>query len=348
MTDVLPVLAHTRAQLQPVMAEWIGRLEGRLRQMCGYQLGMLDPDGHVLGVPSGKLLRPAFTLLCAEAVGVAREDVLPAAVAIELLHNASLIHDDIMDRDRERRHRPTVWARFGVPEAILAGDAMIGLGFEVLGSQRHPAAGPALAELAATLRRLGHGQDSDLSSSTRATVSVAECLDTLTGKTGTLFGCACRLGVHFGSAATDLGDRFDRFGMQLGVAFQLVDDELDLWGDAAIIGRSAGSDLRARRRSAPVVFALAEGGAASRRLREIYDSDREFDDDDTELLAGLIADTGAREWIRAEIARRVCAAWGALDDVELVPPARTMLADLVAAMLGPQVHPAVAGTSGSR
>ncbi|MEU6562071.1 polyprenyl synthetase family protein [Nocardia nova] len=330
----LPVLSRTRTHLLPVLDEWIGRLDGRLRHMCGYQLGMTDPDGTPTGVVGGKLLRPAFTLLCAEAAGVPTRDAIPSAAAIELLHNASLIHDDIMDGDRERRHRPTVWARFGVPEAILAGDAMIGLGFEVLGSQPHPAAGRALAQLAATLRRLGHGQDSDLSASARAQVSVADCLDTLTGKTGTLFGCACRLGVHFGSAATDLGDRFDRFGTQLGVAFQLVDDLLDIWGDTALTGRPAGSDLRARRKSAPVTFALTAEGAVAARIREMYTGETEFDDIDTALLADLITGTGAREWTRAEIIRRVEAAWHELEDIDLVPAARAELADLVAAMLG--------------
>lgn len=101
-----PGVQQARALVSPVLRGWIDRLGGRLSQVCGYQLGMYDLAGRPTGQIDGKLLRPAFALLCSAAAGGQPADVVPAGAAIELLHNASLIHDDIMDGDRERRHRP--------------------------------------------------------------------------------------------------------------------------------------------------------------------------------------------------------------------------------------------------
>ncbi|UGT62211.1 polyprenyl synthetase family protein [Nocardia asteroides] len=325
---VQPVLARTRQQLLPVLTAAIDRLTGPLRHMCGYQLGLLGLDGAPTGRLEGKLLRPAFTLLCADATGAELDDVLPAAAAIELLHNACLVHDDVMDRDLLRRHQPTVWAHFGVGEAVLAGDALIGLAFEVLADRDHPAARAALSRLAVTLRLLGQGQERDLRASARAEVSVADCLATFAGKTGSLFGCACRFGALFAPAGPEVAERFDRFGTDLGIAFQLADDLLDIWGDTAITGKPA-SDLRARRKSAPVVYALAR----SAELREMYAAETEFDDEATAAAVALIEATGAGEWTRAEAARRTGAAWLELDGLPLDPVARGELSHLAAAIM---------------
>ncbi|MFC8529730.1 polyprenyl synthetase family protein [Nocardia sp. NPDC057227] len=325
---VQPILARTGQQLLPVLSAAIDRLDGPLRHMCGYQLGLLELDGTPTGRLDGKLLRPAFTLLCAAATGARTADVLPAAAAVELLHNACLVHDDVMDRDLLRRHRPTVWAHFGVGEAILAGDALIGLAFEVLADREHPAARAALSHLAVTLRLLGQGQERDLRASARTEVSVADCLATFAGKTGSLFGCACRFGALFGPAGA-AAEHFDRFGTDLGIAFQLADDLLDIWGDTAVTGKPA-SDLRARRKSAPVVYALA----ASSELRDIYAIDAEFDEATTARVIALIEATGARAWTEGEASARTAAAWTEIDGHTLDPVARGELAQLAAAILG--------------
>jgi geranylgeranyl diphosphate synthase type I len=325
-----PGVLLARALLPPVLRGWIDRLGGDLTGICGYQLGLYDGAGRPTGLVSGKLLRPAFALLCSAAVGGRPADVVPAGAAIELLHNASLIHDDIMDNDRERRHRPTVWARFGVPAAILAGDALIALGFEVLANHRHAATTHSTAVLARALRLLACGQDSDVRFERQSAVDLNECLAMMAGKTGVLLGCACRLGVAYAAGPTDWADRFERFGAHLGVAFQLIDDVLGIWGDPAETGKPVGADLRARKKSAPVVATLAAG---SPRFASRYASPDPLTDDDVGLLTELIEQAGGREWTMAEADRQVTAAWDLLDGLDLDGPARSSLATLTSTLM---------------
>jgi geranylgeranyl diphosphate synthase, type I len=323
-----PGVLQARALLPPVLRGWIDRLGGELSQVCGYQLGMYDPAGKPTNQIGGKLLRPAFTLLCSAAAGGASVDVVPAGAAIELLHNASLIHDDIMDGDRERRHRPTVWARFGVPAAILAGDALTALGFEVLASHRHPAAAHSTAALARSLRLLTRGQESDLRFESESTVDVGRCLAMMAGKTGALLGCACRLGAAYSPGPPDQATRFERFGVHLGVAFQLVDDVLGIWGDPVVTGKPVGADLRARKKSAPVVAALAAGMPDSARIAALYAGSGDLTDQEVQVLSGLVEVAGGRAWAMAEADRQMSAAWDFLEGLDLDGPARSSLATL--------------------
>ena len=322
-----------RRLLPPVLAKWIDRLGGELATVCGYQLGLCDDAGKPTGGVDGKLLRPAFALLCGLATGARPADVVPSGAAIELLHNASLIHDDIMDGDRERRHRPTVWARFGEATAILAGDALIALGFEVLAAQRHPATARSVAVLAKTLRLLARGQELDLKFETEPSVSLDDCLAMMTGKTGVLLGCACRLGAAHSGAPAEWAVRFERFGTHLGVAFQLADDLLGIWGDPAVTGKPVGADLRARKKSAPVAAALTAGTTGSKRLASLYAKPEPLTDTEVAELTGLIEEAGGRDWTRAEADRQVTAAWDLIDVLDLDGPGRAGLAALTATLL---------------
>ncbi|GGS08660.1 dimethylallyltransferase [Streptomyces aureoverticillatus] len=333
-------ITRARELLPPLLREWVARLGDELGRICGYQLGLCDADGRPVPDAGGKLLRPAFSVLCAEAVGGEAADALPAGAAIELLHNASLIHDDIMDGDRLRRHRPTAWVRFGVPRALLAGDALIALGFEVLADRRHPATAPSMADLARTLRRLAIGQGDDLRFEREREIGVEECLAMLGGKTGALLGCACRLGAAHGAPPGAVPpawlDRFERFGDHLGVAFQLIDDVLGIWGDPTVTGKPVGSDLRARKKSAPVVAALQAGTAASARLSRLYATPGDLTDHQVAVLTGLVEDAGGRAWTLAEADRRIAAAWELLDPLDLDPAARRGLVGLTTALTARQ------------
>lgn len=319
---------QARQLLPPVLRDWVGRLGDDLGRICGYQLGLCDEQGRPVRGDGGKLIRPAFSLMCSAAAGGDVADALPVGAAIELLHNASLIHDDIMDGDRSRRHRPTAWVQFGVAQALLAGDALIALGFEVLAGRRHPAAPSSVAELARTLRLLAIGQQSDLRFESEQDIGIEDCLAMLDGKTGALLGCACRLGVSQAPVPPDWADRFELFGSHLGVAFQLVDDVLGIWGDPEVTGKPVGSDLRARKKSAPVVAALTGGTTASKRLARLYASPDDLSDDQVTLLADLIDDAGGRRWALAEADRRVSLAWELLDRLDLDAAGRRGLVEL--------------------
>jgi geranylgeranyl diphosphate synthase, type I len=315
--------------VQPAMSEWLGRLDAELGDICHYHFGIDRLGRNADG--GGKLIRPAFSLLCASAVGGDPADAVPSAVAIELLHNASLIHDDVMDGDRERRHQPAVWARFGVSWAILAGDALIALGFEALSSGSGSA--ETAEDLARMLRALALGQAADLRYEQGAYVTVGECLAMLERKTGVLFGYACKSGARSAGAPDDCAARFEWFGTSLGTAFQLIDDIQGVWGDPRIIGKPTGSDIRARKSSGPIAVALHSSSAAGARLRQLYSSGRDLTREELGQAASLVEEAGGRQWAEGEAQRRLEVAWGQLDGLDLVPSARHGLEELTATVL---------------
>jgi geranylgeranyl diphosphate synthase, type I len=309
-------LTLARELVPAELRRWISRLGPDLGRICAHQIG----------ADCGKLLRPALAFGCAEAAGGSPEDALPAAVAVELIHNASLVHDDIMDGDESRRHRPTVWKQYGVAQAILAGDALIGLAFEALTTDAQPEhAGPAAADLARAVRSLAIGQHLDLRLEGNTTTTTAQCLALITGKTGSLLAVACRLGARLGCAPPGWLDAFGEYGNNLGVAFQLVDDLLGIWGDPAVTGKPVGSDLRARKNSAPVVAALAASSAAATKLRDIYRSAAPMSDRDVTDARTLVEQTGARAWTVEQCRRHIASAFDALDHLPVDAPARDAL-----------------------
>ena len=184
---------------------------------------------------------------------------MTAAVAVELVHNWSLLHDDIMDNDTERRHRPTAWTVFGVGPAILAGDALLALAQDLLLEDDTLKGAWASRCLSAAVLRLVDGQGEDLAFEKRDDVTLAECLDMAGNKTAALMACACSIGaVHLGAPPT-LAMALAGFGAHVGLAFQLTDDLLGIWGAPEVTGKPVRADLRARKKSLPVVAALNSG-----------------------------------------------------------------------------------------
>lgn len=190
-----------RSLVDPALREAVQRLPIPMRRAIGYQLGWFDEHGRPSEGSAGKGLRQALVLLSAEAVGGRAESAVHAAVAVELVHNFSLVHDDIMDGDETRRHRPTVWASFGVPVATLAGDALLALAFEVMVSSASATALPISRTLARALLELVRGQSEDVEFETRDDVRRDEYVRMATGKTAALFGCACAAGATMGEPA---------------------------------------------------------------------------------------------------------------------------------------------------
>jgi geranylgeranyl diphosphate synthase type I len=247
-------------------------------------------------------------LLAAQAAGGSSDAAVPAAVAVELVHNHSLLHDDVIDRDRLRRHRPTAWSVFGVGPAILAGDALLTLAFDVLRAGGGARSSEALKLLGDAQQALLDGQMADLAFETRDDVTLEECVAMARAKTSALMGCACALGALSGTAADDPVARARRFGETLGLAFQLVDDILGIWGDPAVSGKPAHSDLEARKKSLPVVAALRSGTDAGRKLAALYAREGVLSPADVASGAVLVAASGGREWALSEISNQLAAA----------------------------------------
>ncbi len=302
------VLAWGREALEDALAAAVGSLPGSVRRVVDFHLGTCDEHGDPTPRSGGKALRPTLTLLMAEAAGGASDGALSAAVAVELVHNHSLLHDDVIDGDVLRRHRPTAWSVFGVGPATLAGDALLALAFEALSAGGGPRTREALSLLGEALQELVAGQMADLAFEARGDVNLEECIGMARSKTGALLGCACALG-----ALSATGDRSKlaharAFGERLGLAFQLVDDVLGIWGDPRVTGKPVHSDITTRKKSLPVVAALTSGSTAGRELAILYAQPDPLSAADVASAAALVTASGARTWCEAEASRHLSAA----------------------------------------
>jgi geranylgeranyl diphosphate synthase type I len=280
----------------PAIAGAVGRLSPDVRTVAAYHLGLADAEGQPgpASGGAGKALRPALALLSARAAGARPErGVLPAA-AVELVHNFSLLHDDIMDGDTERRHRATAWTVFGIGGAILAGDALLTLAQDLL--LESPPNGIWSARcLTAAVQRLIAGQGADLAFERRDDVQVAECMEMAGDKTAALMACASSIGaIHVGAPAA-LAGHLAAFGMNAGLAFQLTDDLLGIWGAPEVTGKPVGSDLRARKKSMPVVAALTSDTPAGLELAALLAKPDPFTEDEVAHAAWLVEAAGGRD-----------------------------------------------------
>jgi geranylgeranyl diphosphate synthase type I len=309
----------------------VARLAPAVRDVAGYHFGWIEADGSVRASNSGKAVRPTLAVVSAQAVGAPAEVGVPGALAVEFVHNFSLLHDDVMDRDEERRHRPTAWTVFGNSAAILAGDALLALAFEALLDVAPERSRAAQRSLAAATQQLIVGQVDDLDFEQRLDVGVEECLQMAAGKTAALMACSASIGARLGAAAADVVQALEAFGYQLGLAFQLVDDLLGIWGATASTGKPVGADLRARKQSLPVVAAMSSGTSAGAELRKLYASAALRPDADDELVAraaALVDEAGGRAWAVDESRRRLATAREALEGVDLEPVARDTLVQI--------------------
>lgn len=306
------LLAQARAVIEPAHRSVVAVLPSRIGRIIGYHSGWWDAEGRPVAT-AGKALRPALAMICARAAGGRDEQwaeaAVDAAVAVEMVHDFSLLHDDVMDGDLTRRHRPTAWAVFGTGEAILAGDVLLVSAIERLAGFPNPSEGwTAVQVLAAAVQELCAGQAADLAFESRDQVSLAECQEMAEGKTGALLGAACQLGAMAGGADARTATCYRRFGRLLGSAFQLVDDLLGIWGDPRVTGKPAGSDLVSHKKTLPVVAALTSGTRAGEQLAQLYRSDEELDPAAVAQAVRLIEAAGARTWAAAQAQAHVDAA----------------------------------------
>lgn len=290
-----------------------------LRGAVAYHLGRADVEFRPLApehaAPGGKKLRPALALLSYLGVRAMSEGpdgppadlrpVLPLAAALELIHNYSLAHDDIEDDDRCRRGRPTLWTLCGKPKAINAGDCLHALAFRCLSRSRERGVDAeilvrVLMRFAETSVHLTAGQSDDLSFEDGNEVSTDAYLRMIAGKTAALISCATYCGALLAVDASfpdrlRLLDAFDRFGKAAGLGFQICDDVLGIWGVEAETGKPSGSDIRRRKKSLPVLFALERAAPRTRgRLHAIYSTTEPMSVEDEAFVRSVLDDCGAR------------------------------------------------------
>ncbi|GAC1394202.1 MAG: polyprenyl synthetase family protein [Vulcanimicrobiaceae bacterium] len=277
-----------------------------VREMLCYHFGYSDTDG----ARRGKRARPRLLLCVAQEAGAQAEDAMDAAVAIELLHNYSLIHDDIEDGDRLRHGRETLWVKYGVAQAVNAGDALCALSFlSLLRAQaRHPAARVTamVARLHEAHLAMCHGQSLDMEFERREHVSSQRYLEMIAGKTAALFATACELGAMCAGLDESRCAAYRDLGAAFGAAFQMYDDLLGVWADLRVTGKTAGTDIARRKKSFPIVWAL-EGPLVRERelIARAYTSEGEMDALTIAGVIGALDALGAQEATRASAANHL-------------------------------------------
>lgn len=280
-------------ELQRVLADLLPTRQAELRSMLAYAMGW---EGEGAGVEAqGKRVRPLLLLLSAAAAGADWRIALPAAAAVEYVHNFSLIHDDIQDGSRLRRGRPTVWVKWGTAQAINAGDVMFTLAHLAIYDLARTSSAQTVLEagrlLDETCMALTEGQYLDLSYEQRSDLRLADYWPMITGKTAALLGGCAELGALIAGAPLEKRNAFRRFAMSLGLAFQVQDDWLGLWGDAAHTGKSTESDLVSGKKTLPVLYALEQNMAFAARWKQAPIQPREVAG-----LAQLLVEEGARDY----------------------------------------------------
>jgi geranylgeranyl diphosphate synthase type I len=322
----MTVLADTATAVGPMIRSRVSGLPPEVRHLCGLHFGWWNDEGAALATHStDKCVRPALVLLACQAVGGSPEAARPAAVSVELVHNASLLHDDIIDHDGLRRGRPALWTLKGVPAGILAGDALFFAAVQAL--TEAPDAGRTLPVLLACVQMLIEGEYLDVLLETASDVSEHRVLDAVAAKTAEMLACACELGAIAGGAGPGRAHRLREFGRNLGLAFQHVDDVLGIWGQEHRTGKPTWSDLRACKVSLPVAAAMAGTTAQAKALRDLYRQGAPLSDDDCRRAAQLIEQSGALA-ATADRARRHTA--DALHHLALAHPAPVPGAELTA------------------
>jgi geranylgeranyl diphosphate synthase type I len=270
-----PLLERYRSEIDAELRASVESREAAFSPQVRYHMGWVDARGAASSRRDGKALRPSLLLLICEGLGGDRHRALPLAAAVQLVHDFSLLHDDIQDGDRERRHRPTVWALWGVPQAINVGDAVFSLAMFALHDALQAGLSPphvleAHSALARACLEMIEGQYMDLSFEESEIVSPDDYMDMAERKTGALMGASLELGAIAAGADDFRAAACRTAGRNLGLAFQFRDDYLGIWGRPSETGKEAGGDILRRKKSLPVVYGLSQTSPQGAEFRRIY------------------------------------------------------------------------------
>ena len=271
--------------------------------MLRYHLGWEEADGTPSSTSGGKALRPVLCLMACEMAGGDWHQALPAAAALELVHNFSLLHDDIQDRDITRRGRATAWTIWGIPQAVVAGNAMRVAADRSLtqladSGLSAPTTIAASRMLTQRYMEMIEGQYLDMSFEESGEVTTAQYLDMIGRKTGALIQSAMYMGALIATGDTRSAEAIGQCGRGLGLAFQVWDDYLGIWGDPAVFGKPVGSDIARKKKSLPVVHVFQQiRGADRQRLLQIY-SAPEIQGADVETVMAMMAEAGTDRYVR--------------------------------------------------
>jgi geranylgeranyl diphosphate synthase type I len=291
-----------RTLLEGALADAVPPLENHpVNTLLRYHLGWSDQQGNPSPTPAsqGKALRPTLCMFACDALHGDPHLAAPAAASLELIHNFSLVHDDIQDCGYERRHQPTVWALWGTAPALVAGDAMQSLGDLTSINFDHSVPTSTAIRVSGLLTEsyveMIEGQCRDLQFEQRETIRTDEYLDMIALKTGALIRSSLAIGATVATDDAQVIESIARFGRAIGRLFQIRDDYLGIWGDDAITGKSTDSDIVQRKKSYPIVYAFQQAAGANRKeLLRLY-SKETLDEPDVDRVLEILQDIGAAD-----------------------------------------------------
>ena len=268
--DTTMLLSRIEHELQTQVARLDAPRTRLFHEMLTYHMGWTGEDAGPEA--TGKRIRPMMLLLCTSACGADWQLALPAAAAVELVHNFSLVHDDIQDNSDKRRGRATTWVKWGSPMAINVGDALFVLSNQAIIDLKQSYPAEVVVQAAQILHNtcleLTRGQFLDMSYEERNDLRVEDYWPMVSGKTAALLSACCHIGSLLGGADESRQDAYRSFGHYLGLAFQVQDDMLGIWGDEAVTGKSAASDLVEGKNSLPVLAGLGANGRFAARWKQ--------------------------------------------------------------------------------
>jgi len=328
--QMLPAIV---SQMQQVLQAADDSRPDLFNGMIHYHMGWADNDLNQVEINAGKRIRPLFCLLCCQAAGGNWQQALPAAAAIEILHNFTLVHDDIQDVSPTRRGRATLWTLWGVNQAINAGDAMFAQAHLAMSRLLERGVAPslvveAICRLDETCLLLTRGQHADMQFEGRQTVTVEEYLAMIEGKTAVLISLCAELGAKIAGSSPQTVQHYATSALNLGLAFQVRDDILGIWGDEAAIGKSAATDIKTRKKSLPILYGLEK----SEPLRQLYAHPTPPDNFVQQAIA-LLDKAEARQFAESLEQQYTQTALQAL---QAANPSGTALNELYAMLLGRQ------------
>lgn len=323
-------LPEVEAELRRAIALAGGDGLEHLEHMLAYHMGWEGEGANANA--GGKRIRPLLVLLTTCAVGGEWQAALPAAAAVELVHNFSLIHDDIEDNSPLRRGRPTLWSKWGIPQAINTGDTMYTLATLAILRLQETLSAAAALRCAQALKRaclqLTQGQYLDISYEQRGDLNLVAYWPMVRGKTASLLTACVELGAVAGGASDEIIMHLKDFAEHLGLAFQAHDDLLGIWGDAALTGKSADSDLLSGKKSLPVLYGLNQQGEFARRW-----SQGPVQEEQVQELAALLEREGARGYTQETAACLTEQALRSLEQARLIGEAGQALRELADMLL---------------
>jgi geranylgeranyl diphosphate synthase, type I len=295
MSDLEQRAGEYRELVTAEMKAVIGDASDGLFAWMRYHLGWEDAQGTPVTASPGKMIRPVGLLMATELCGGDIQQAVPAAAAIELVHNFSLLHDDVEDRSDRRRDRPTLWTFTSEAQAINTGDGMFTLARTAMLNLQDRGVSPeltlrAVRELDEACIRLVHGQYLDISFEERQDVTLDEYITMASGKTAAMFAAPFAIGAIVAGATEPTVQAFRTAGRHIGLGFQMVDDVLGIWGDPAVTGKPVGDDIRSRKMTYPVISALNNDPSGLKSLYATPFSGEE----EIEAISPLIEQGGGR------------------------------------------------------